>query len=75
MWGDSQQKGILNVEDLTTGAEHPWQNGLCEKNHAIVDTMIERMTEDYPDTEEQVLLGCANMAKNSMHIFNENDHQ
>ena len=53
----------------------PGKNGLCEKNHAIVDTLIERMTEDYPDTEEQVLLGCANMAKNSMQIFDENDHQ
>ena len=61
-------KGILNVEDLTTGAESPWQNGLCEKNHAIVDTMLERMTEDYPETDEQVLLGWANMAKNSMQM-------
>ena len=26
-------KSQLNVVDLTTGAESPWQNGLCEKNH------------------------------------------
>lgn len=61
-------KEILNVEDQTTGAESPWQNGLCEKNHAIVDTMLERMVEDYPETDEQVLLGWANMAKNSMQM-------
>ena len=34
-------KDILNVVDLTTGAESPWQNGLCEKNHHVVDTMLE----------------------------------
>jgi hypothetical protein len=26
-------KSVLNIIDLTTGAESPWQNGLCEKNH------------------------------------------
>ena len=59
-------KSILNIEDLTTGAESPWQNGLCEKNHATIDVMLERMIEDYPDTPEDILLGWANMAKNSM---------
>ena len=24
----------LNIKLFTTGAESPWQNGLCEKNHA-----------------------------------------
>ena len=43
-------------------------NGLCEKNHALVDTMLERMVEDYPDTPEHVLLAWANMAKNSMQM-------
>ena len=36
-------KAVLNIIDLTTGAESPWQNGLCEKNHQIVDTMFTRM--------------------------------
>ena len=61
-------KDILNVVDLTTGAESPWMNGLCEKNHALVDDMLERMVEDYPETPDHVLLGWANMAKNSMQM-------
>ena len=66
--GMQEVKGILNVEDLTTGAESPWQNGLCEKNHCTVDVKLKRMMEDYPDTPEQVLLGWANMAKNRMQM-------
>ena len=61
-------KSILNIIDLTTGAQSPWQNGLCEKNHQIVDTMWIRMKEDYPDVDDDVLLGWANMAKNSMQM-------
>ena len=61
-------KSILNIIDLTTGAESPWQNGLCEKNHQIVDTMWTRMKVDYPDVDDDVLLGWANMAKNSMQM-------
>ena len=61
-------KDILNVVDLTTGAESPWMNGLCEKNHALVDSMLERMVEDYPNIPDYVLLGWANMAKNSMQM-------
>lgn len=30
---------ILNVLKITTAAESPFQNGLCERNHAVVDTM------------------------------------
>ena len=62
-------KDILNVVDLTTGAESPWMNGLCEKNHALVDSMLERMVEDYPNIPDHVLLGWANMAKNSKQMI------
>ena len=31
---------ILNVEVLTTAAYSPFQNGLCERNHAVVDMML-----------------------------------
>ena len=61
-------KSILNVIDLTTGAESPFQNGICEKNHALVDSMLDRMVEDYPDTSHNVLLSWANMAKKSMQM-------
>ena len=31
-----EMKSILNIENITTGAERPWQNGLCERNHQII---------------------------------------
>ena len=69
-------KDILNVVDLTTGAESPWQNGLCEKNHQIVDTMLERLIEDYPETPTNILLSWSNMAKNSMqNVYGYSPHQ
>ena len=61
-------KAVLNIIDLTTGAESPWQNGLCEKNHQVVDTMFKRMKEDFPETEDEILLAWADMAKNSMQM-------
>ena len=31
---------ILNVRVITTAAESPFQNGLCERVHAVTDTML-----------------------------------
>ena len=61
-------KSILNINDLTTGAESPWQNGLCEKNHALVDNILERLDDDYPDIDLQTKLAWAGMAKNSLQM-------
>ena len=36
---------ILNDTIATTGIESPFQNGLCERNHAIVDNMLRKMVE------------------------------
>ena len=35
----------FNIKMLTTGAYSPFQNGLCEKNHHMVDLMIEKMMD------------------------------
>ena len=61
-------KAMLNIVDLTTGAESPWQNGLCEKNHALVDNILERLDEDYPDLSFKAKLAWAGMAKNSLQM-------
>ena len=61
-------KDILNVVDLKTGSESPWMNGLCEKNHILVDNMLERMVKDYQSTPEHVLLVWVDMEKNSMQM-------
>ena len=31
---------ILNANALTTAAESPFQNGLCERNHAVTDNTL-----------------------------------
>ena len=36
----------LNVHLLKTAAESPWQNGLCERNHAVVDRVSEKTIEN-----------------------------
>lgn len=60
---------ILHVEKITTAAESPFQNGLCERNHAVVDNMLLKMEEQCPDTPVEVLLSWANMAKNSLQMW------
>ena len=32
-----------NIEVCATGAESPWSNGVCERNHAVVHLMVEKM--------------------------------
>ena len=41
---------ITSVEDHTTGAESPFQNGLCGRIHTLVDIMLLKMEEDNPGT-------------------------
>ena len=59
-------KSELNVIDLTTGAESPWQNGLCEKNHFTMDNILERIEVDYLRLSINAKLAWATMAKNSL---------
>ena len=59
-------KSELNVVDITTGAESPWQNGLCEKNHHTMDNILERIEMDYSKLSVNAKLAWATMAKNSL---------
>ena len=56
----------FNVEHNTTGAESPWENGLCEKNHATNDNIMEALEEDNPKVPLDTLLLWALVAKNSL---------
>ena len=60
---------ILNIELYTTAAESPFQNGLCEKNHAITDTMLMKMTDEHKNIPLDVLLCWSNMAKNALQMW------
>ena len=61
---------ILNVNVNTTAANSPWQNGLCERNHQIVDMILLKLRAQFPRFRIEVLLKWANMAKNSMQMWN-----
>ena len=36
------------IEVCATGAHSPWSNGVCERNHHVVDLMIMKMLEEEP---------------------------
>ena len=60
----------FNVEICGTSANSPWQNGMCERNHYIVDVRVEKMIEDDPSMKLEVVLAWAINAKNSMQNHN-----
>ena len=47
---------ILNVRLITTVADSPFQNGLCERVHSVADMMLLKLMEDNKKTEIQTLL-------------------
>ena len=47
-----------------TPAHAPYSNGLCERNHAIVDIIIEKLKFEDHDLSDQDALEYALMAKN-----------
>ena len=61
---------ILNVRVLTTAAESPFQNGLCERVHAVTDMMLLKLEEENKRTDSQTLLCWANMARNALQMWN-----
>ena len=61
---------ILNVQLCTTAGESPFQNGLCERVHAITDMMLLKLEADYGKMNSQTLLSWANMARNSLQMWN-----
>ena len=39
----------LNIQLLNNAAESSWQNGICEKNHVVIDQCMEKILQDQPD--------------------------
>ena len=56
---------LLNIRILCTAAESPWQNGMTERHHAIIENMIDRIIEDVNFSTE-VALAWAVSAKNAI---------
>lgn len=56
----------LNIDVMNTAAYSPWQNGICERNHAVVDDCVAKILEDQPKLNLEVALVWALNAKNSL---------
>ena len=61
---------ILNVRVITTAAERSFQNGLCEQVHAVTDRMLLKLQEENEKTDRQTMLSWANMARNTLQMWN-----
>ena len=60
---------VLNVYVNTTGAESPFQNGLCERVHSVTDMMLKKLKSDHPNISLEVLLCWACNARNSLQMW------
>ena len=54
----------LDIKIHTTGASSPWQNGLVEKNHALVDNILQQVVTDYKELDLETALAWSCYAKN-----------
>ena len=65
----NEVRAMINIESLSTAAYSPFQNGTCERNHQVVDSILEKLVRDFPKTPEPVLLKWACMAKNTLQMY------
>ena len=56
----------MNIKIKATSAESPFQNGLCERNHALTDSIVEKMLTDDPKLSFPRALNAATFAKNAL---------
>ncbi|XP_068222120.1 uncharacterized protein [Palaemon carinicauda] len=67
---------VLDVRINIPAAESPFQNGLCERIHAVTDMMFVKLKVQYHRTPMEVLLKRSIMARNSLQMWNGfNSHQ
>ena len=59
----------LKTQVPDTAAESPQQNGVCERNHAVVDRCMKRILEDQPDMPLPKALYWAINAKNALKMW------
>ena len=57
--------GALGISIKMTAASSPWMNGSCERNHATVDCMVEKILEDNSKIDLQKAVDLACFVKNT----------
>ena len=63
-------QSILNIQVCTTAGESPFQNGLCERVHAVTDMMLTKLDDEQNGATSETLLCWANMARNCLQMWN-----
>ena len=58
----------MNIQVKHTAAYSPFSNGLCERNHAVIDEMIAKIMTEQPDLSLKVALAWAVNAKNCLQM-------
>ena len=58
----------LNIIVMNTAAESPFSNGICERNHAVIDEMVCKILADQPDLPLSTALAWAVHAKNNLQM-------
>ena len=53
----------MDISIKFTAASSPWMNGSCERNHATVDRILEKIIEDDPNYDLQKALNLAFFVK------------
>ena len=60
----------LDCKVSSTAGYAPHQNGLNERNHAVVDKCLDRIKEDNPNLSDEIVLAHALFAKNALQMTN-----
>ena len=63
-------ESVLNIQVYTTAGESPFQNGLCERVHAVTDMMLTKLEDEQHGANSETLLCWANMARNCLQMWN-----
>ena len=58
----------LNIRVISTAAESPFSNGLCERNHAVIDETVNKILADQANCSLQVAVSWAVNAKNCLQM-------
>ena len=53
---------------MHTAADSPFSNGICERNHAVIDEMLMKIMADEPKCRLGTALAWAVHDKNSLHM-------
>jgi transposase InsO family protein/ribonuclease HI len=65
-----EMSSVLNIKINTIASHSPFSNGLCERNHSVVDNMLEKLEFENPKMCFDDLLAWACTARNAMAMFN-----